>query len=245
MTALARKFFTAPLWQLYKKELGMYFNAPTAYVVIVVFLLIAGYLFATPLFMVNQATLSGFLDTAPLLLTFFAPAVTMRLFAEEFTTGTAELLFALPLGEWEVIGAKLAAALTIFALTLALTTVYPAILMMLGDLDAGAALCAYGGLFLTGLALCSAGLFASSLGKSQVTAFIIGFTIAFFLYMIGKMSAFVPSPLAPAADFLGLQSHMENMARGVLDSRDLLYFASLSGYFLFLTRLQLKARRLD
>jgi len=240
-----KTFFNGPLWNLYKRELAFYFNAPTAYVVMVVFLLIAGYLFAIPLFLVNQSTLAGFLDTAPLLLTFLAPAVTMRLFAEEFKSGTAELLFALPAREWEIIAAKLAAALTIFALTLAFTLVYPAILLMLGDLDKGALACGYLGLFLTGLLLCSAGLFASALTKSQVTAFITGFLAAFVFFMAGKLTPYVPAPLAPVTDFIGFAAHLENMARGVLDLRDLLYYFSVSAFFLFLTRLKLQTMKAD
>jgi ABC-2 type transport system permease protein len=232
-----------PLWELYKREVGAYFHAPTAYVAIAAFLLIAGYLFATPLFLVNQATLSGFLDTAPLLLMFFVPAVTMRLFAEEFKAGTAELLFSLPLEDGEIIGAKLAAAMTVFTLTLAFTLVYPAVLMLLGNLDPGATFCAYAGLWLSGLLLCAAGLFASSLGKSQVTAFITGFMISFVFYMAGKASLFLPSFMARAADFAGMESHLDSMARGVLDLRDMFYFVSFGGYFVFLTALRLKAKR--
>ncbi|MFA5161779.1 MAG: ABC transporter permease [Elusimicrobiales bacterium] len=232
-------------WNLYKKETGAYFNSPAAYVVMAAFLLTSGYLFAAPLFLANQASLSGFTGLAPLLLAFLAPAVTMRLFSEEFKTGTAELLLSLPADEWEIILSKLAAALTVFALTLALTLVYPVVIIMLGGLDTGAALCAYIGLMLCGMTLCSAGMLASVLTKSQVTAFIAGFMMTLFLYLVGKFSVFMSPPLAALADFAGIGAHLDNMSRGVVDSRDLVYFFSLSAFFLFLTRQKLKTMKMD
>jgi len=230
---------------LYAKELRAYFHNPAAYIVSVVFLLIAGYLFTQPLFLINQADIRSFTELAPLLLVFFVPAVTMRLFAEEAKEGTLELLMTLPVQEWQVLLAKFFAAWTLLAFTLALTAAYPISVAMLGRVDAGAIVGSYLGLMLTGALLAGAGIFASSLTRNQVVAFIIAFLISFGLYLCGKTSTYLPLALARVADFVGLDSHLDALSRGVIDSRDLLYYATCTGLFLFLTQVRLTLARSD
>lgn len=227
---------------LLAKELRGYFDGPTAYVVAVVFLLITGYFFGSSLFLANTASLSAFSDTAPLLLVFFVPAVTMRLVSEELKSGTLELLATLPVRDHEIVLSKYAAALGVLAFTLAATAPYAATIVILGRADWGAAAGTYAGLFLTGAVLAAAGLFASTLTRNQIVAFIVGFLLSFALFILGQLGPLVPPALSPLTDFLGLQSHLDNMARGILDSRDILYYGGLSGYFLFLAHLRLTAR---
>lgn len=229
---------------LYKKEARAYFNTPTAYIVVVAFLLITGYFFSQPLFLANSATLQSFSEVAPLLLVFFVPAVTMRLVAEELKSGTVEILVTLPVQDAEVVLAKYAAAVTVVALALAGTFAFPVTLATLGKLDWGAAAGAYLGLLLTGSVLAAGGLLASTLTRNQIIAFILGFFIAFALYLLGKIRTFVPLWFTPVTDFMGLDSHLENLSKGLFDTRDLLYYLSLSGYGLFLAYLNLNARRL-
>jgi len=228
---------------LYKKEARAYFNTPTAYIVVVAFLLITGYFFSQPMFLANTATLQSLMDVTPLLLVFFVPAVTMRLVAEEIKSGTVEILMTLPVQDGEVVLAKYAAAMTVVALALAGTLAFPLTLGTLGRLDWGAAAGTYLALFLTGAVLAAGGLLASTLSRNQIIAFILGFFIAFTLFLLGKVRTFVPLWLTPVTDFLGLDSHLENLSKGIVDTRDLLYYLSLSGYGLFLAYLNLDARR--
>jgi ABC-2 type transport system permease protein len=232
-----------PFWALYKKEARAFFNTPTAYIVVVVFLLITGYFFSQPMFLLNTATLASFTDMAPLLLVFFVPAVTMRLFAEELKVGTIEILSTLPVEDLSVMLSKYAAALTVIALALAGTFPYPLSLGVLGHLDWGAAAGAYAGLFLSGAVLAAAGLLASTLTRNQIIAFILGFLIAFALFLLGKVRPFVPLWLSPVTEFLGLDTHLDNLSRGIVDSRDILYYLSMCGYLLYLAYLNLNSRR--
>lgn len=219
---------------LYAKEAMHYFHTPSAYVIIVVFLLISGYLFATALFLNNQATIAAFSEIAPLLFTFFVPAITMKLFAEEYKTGTIEILFTNPVTITQIMIAKLASAMTVIVSTLFLTLVYPVTVSFLGNIDLSSVWCGYGGLFLTCLVFGSAGIFASSITKNQITAFIIGFMICFVLYLIGKMTVFMPSQIAGVVNFIGIDAHLDNLSRGVIDTRDIFYYLSVSSFFMFL-----------
>ena len=223
---------------LLRKELRAYFDTPAAYVVSVVMLLISGWLFAQPLFLVNLATLAGLADNLQLLLVFFVPALAMRLYAEEQRAGTLETLSALPVSDLEVLAAKFLSALAVLTFMLAGTLFFPATLSLLGDPDWGATAGAYAGLWLEGAALAAAGLWASSLTRNQVVAFITAFLIGFVLFLVGKVQPLLPPAAAPLLGFLGFDSHLETLSRGVLDTRDLVYFASLAGFFLHLTHLR-------
>lgn len=236
---------TETLWLLYVKEAGLYFNTPVAYIITTVFLLITGYFFSQPLFLVNQANINSFVGMAPLLLTFFVPAITMKLFAEETKTGTIEIMFSLPVADWQILGAKFLAAMTVISMLLACTFLYPVSVGVLGRLDWGAAIGAYAGLWLTCLVLTSAGIFSSALTRNQVVAFIIAFLICFSFYMLGKVNVFAPAWLTPFTDFLGMDLHLDRLSRGIFDSRDLVYYITVSGFFLFLTQVRLWMMRSD
>lgn len=167
----------------------------------------------------------------------------MRLIAEEHKTGTAELLAALPVCEWQIIAAKYLAALTLSFAAILLTALYPVTVTVIGNPDTGTFLTAYAGLLLTETLFCAAGLFASALTKNQITAFIIGFLFCFALFISGKVAAVLPPGIAELADFAGIDSHAEALNRGVLDSRDMIYFLSTALLFLFFTNLKLVAAR--
>ncbi|MBI4249890.1 MAG: ABC transporter permease subunit [Elusimicrobia bacterium] len=231
------------MWPLYKKEARAYFNTPSAYVVIVVLLLISGYFFAEPLFLSNVSSLSAFTGILPLLLVFFVPAVTMRLFAEEVKSGTVEILMTLPIEDYKLLLAKYFAALTVILFALAGSLIFPGTLAALGSLDWGATFGTYAGLFFTAAVMAGMGLFASTLTKNQIVAFILGFLVAFVFYILGKIQIFLPLWLQPIATFAGIDSHLDNISRGILDSRDLIYYFSTAGFFLFLSYLQLNSKR--
>lgn len=229
---------------LYRKELRAYFDTPAAYVITVVLLLISGYFFATPLFLQNQAALTGFVNISPLLFLFFVPALTMRLYSEELKSGTIELLATLPVKDAEVLLAKYAASLTVLGFMLAGTFCYPLTLGLLGEPDWGGIAGSYCGLALTAAVFAAAGIWASSLTRNQIVAFILSFLINFVLFILGKLHEFVPEVLSPMTDYLGIDVHLNRISRGLFDSRELLYYASLTGYFLYLAYLNVKIRRL-
>lgn len=229
---------------LYIKEVRAYFDTPTAYVITTVLLVLSGYFFAQPLFLQNQAVLNGFVGIAPLLFLFFIPAITMRLYAEELKTGTIEIIATLPVRDEEILGAKFLAAMTLISFMLAGTLLYPLTLSRLGNPDWGAILCAYLGLILTAGVFTAIGVWSSSMTRNQIIAFIIAFLISFALVMLGRLHDFIPEALQPVTDFLGFDIHLNRLSRGVLDSRDLAYYGSLTGFFLYLTYLNSHARRL-
>jgi ABC-2 type transport system permease protein len=158
---------------------------------------------------------------------FFAPALTMRLMAEEWKNGTMELLLTLPVRDAEVVVGKFLAAFTVFAVAQVLTGFYPASVAMLGKLDLGQAVAGYLGLLLLGAAFLAVGLLASALTGSQVVAFIVSFFVCFGLFLVGKALPLMPASLVPVLDALAIDDHFGNLVKGVVDSRDVLYFLSI------------------
>ncbi|TBR20030.1 hypothetical protein EPO15_13700, partial [bacterium] len=228
---------------LYRRELKAYFDTPAPYVVVVAALLIAGWLFSAPLFLAGRAVLDSFSAAAPLLFLFFVPALTMRLYAEEEKTGTAETLAALPARDEDVLAAKALSAQTVLTLFLAASLVYPAVLRLAGRPDLGVMAGAYAGLWLMGAALVAVGTWASTLTRSQTSAFIAAFLTSFVLFMLGKVQLVLPPALSDVAGALGFDSHLEPFLRGVVNPGDALYFLALAAWFLHLAWLRLAARR--
>lgn len=215
-------------WHIFKREFKGYFVSPVAYIVIAVFLLVTGWFFFSPFFLQGQATLRSFFGLLPYALSFVVPAVTMKLFAEELHSGSYELLMTLPVNLGQVLAAKLAAASAFVAAMLAPTLVYAASVSLVGDLDWGAVAGGYAGALLLGMAFSSVGLFASALTKSQIVAFIIAAAVCFVLTMLDAMLFFVPDAVMGVAGYLSAGAHFENIAKGVVDSRDILYFLSVA-----------------
>ncbi|MFA6002843.1 MAG: ABC transporter permease subunit, partial [Elusimicrobiota bacterium] len=193
------------------------------------------------------ASLRGLTDFAPLLLSFLVPALTMGLISEELRSGTFESLATLPLEDWDIVLGKYLgfAALhlicvggMLFYVLLLQTCVAPS-----SGLDWGETLGTLLALTLTGWAFGAIGLFTSSLNKNQVVAFVVAFLMCFSLFLMGKMAPLLPGIVGALAEYGGLDSHVDNLAKGVLDSRDLAYFASLIAAFLYLSVQRLKERR--
>ncbi|MBW2731588.1 MAG: ABC transporter permease subunit [Deltaproteobacteria bacterium] len=226
-----------------RRELGAYFNSPIAYIVIPAYLLITGYLFFSQVFLVGDASLRDFFGTAPLLFIFFLPAITMRLLAEEKRTKTIELLITMPVTDWQVVLGKFLGALGVLLAALALTLVYAFTLSSMGTLDWGIVSAGYVGLVLLGGTYIAIGLMASSWTRHQVAASLITWAITFTLYLGGKLVPMMPRALAPAVEYLSLDSHFVNISRGVLDTRDVIYYLSLIGVCLFLAVQSLDSRR--
>jgi len=228
---------------IFKRELRSYFNSPVAYVVIVVFLIILGWFFQSSLFLMNVAQLRVVFDYAPLMFLFFVPAITMRLLAEEKKTGTIELLTTKPVQDVEIVLGKFLAAWVLLMATLLPTLLYVVTLMSLGTMDFGPVVTGYVGLLLVGGVYVAVGLLASSLTDNQIVAFIMGFLFVFIFFMFDKVLVFVPQGIASTLEFLSVDYHFSNIARGVIDSRDMIYFASVLGFSLLLATVSLERRK--
>jgi ABC-2 type transport system permease protein len=227
-----------------KREFTSYFNSPIAYIVAVVYITIAGYLFLTQLFIEGQADMRPFFGRAPMLFLFIIPLLTMRLLAEEKREGTLELLLTMPVTDWQVVLGKYLASVGLIAVMLALTLTIPFSVAMLGPLDKGTTFAAYLGLLLMGGAYAAIGLMASAFTRNQIIAVLIAFFISFALFLVGQMVQILPPSLVPIANAVSITTHFENnIARGILDSRDLLYYASMIFGCLLVAEATLESRR--
>lgn len=228
-----------------KKEFRSYFNSPIAYIFITFFLGISSWLFFQSFFLVNQAEMRGFFGLMPWIFLFFIPAVTMKLWAEEKKIGTIEILMTLPIRDYEVVIGKFLACLALLAVTILLTLVVPFSVMYLGNPDVGTLITGYIGLLLMGGAYIAIGFFASTLTENQIVAFIIGIAVCLTLLLIGEDIVLFKTPnwLFPIFSYLGLGAHYSSILRGVLDSRDIIYYLSVIAFFLYLSTLAIESRK--
>jgi ABC-2 type transport system permease protein len=226
-----------------KREIRTYFNSPVAYIVVTVYMLLAGYLFFNTLFIEKQAEMRGYFGLVPMLFSFIIPAMTMRLLAEERGSGTLELLITMPVRDWEVVVGKFLAAMAMLATLLGLTFVYAISLSFIGPVDKGPTYGGYIGLLLMGGAYVSIGVMASALTRNQIVAFIVAFAISFALYLFGKITQIVPEKLQPVIAFLSIDSHFEAVSRGVIDSRDVIYYLSVIVVGLVVATVSLESRK--
>jgi len=227
-----------------RRELGAYFFSPIAYIFIVVFLLIAGYMFFTEVFAGSaQADMRPLFGLAPLIFCFFAPSVTMGLFSEERQTGTLEMLLALPVTDWQVVLGKFLAASGLLAVTLLLTLPYAFFVAAYGNLDWGPVIGGYLGLMLMAAGYLAVGLMTSVWTRNQIIAWVVGALLCFILFLVGKLLQVVPPALAPIVQAISFDYHFQSIARGVIDLRDLLYYASLIAICLIVAQTSLGSRR--
>ena len=230
---------------IFKKEFRAYFDSPIAYIFITAFLICSMWIFFKGFFLIGQVLMRGYFSLLPWLFLFFVPAVTMRLWAEEKKLGTIEVLMTLPVNDYEVILGKYLAAYLFLGLTVLLSISLPITLAILGEPDLGPIIGGYLGALLMGGAYLAIGLFASSLSENQIVAFIMGIVFCFGLFIVGENFVLmaVPSRLAPIFSYLGLGSHFESIGRGIIDTRDIIYYVSVIGFFLFLNIRSLESRK--
>ncbi|MFH0891506.1 MAG: ABC transporter permease subunit [Candidatus Falkowbacteria bacterium] len=238
------KDYFKTIYVLFKKELMSYFNSPIAYIFIGVFLVVGNWLFFKNFFLIGQASLRGYFDLLPWIFLFLSPAITMRLWAEEKKSGTIEFLLTLPVTDWQVVLAKFFGALAFMKIALLLTITLPITVATLGNVDLGPVIGGYLGAILLGGAYLALGLFISSLTKNQIIAFILGLVASFAAFIIGADFVLMGAPkfLVPIMSFLGLGSHFYNIAKGVIDSRDIIYYGSFIFIFLWLNARMIEAR---
>lgn len=241
------------MFTLYKKELSSFFSSVMGYLTIIVFLLFTGLLlwvFRTSFNVLDYkyAGLDGLFLLGPWLYLFLIPAITMRMIAEERRNGTMELLLTKPMGEFTIVFAKFLAGSTLVVVSLLPTVVYYWAVYRLGDpvgnIDTGSVVGSYIGLLLLGFTFVSIGLFASSLTTNQIVAFIIGALLCAFCYLgFEGLYALSHGHTALLMRTMGIEQHYESMSRGVIDTRDVVYFLSVMALMLMLTRMVLQSRK--
>lgn len=242
------------MFTIFKKENSRYFGTATGYIALFVFLS-AIWLFcwvfpSTSFIGYGFAEMGTFFEISPYIFLFLVPALTMRLFAEEFKSGTFELLITKPVSEFQIIAGKFLSSWFLVLVALLLTLVFFYSLFQLaspvGNIDISGILGSYIGLLFLGGVFCAIGIFTSSLTDNQIISFIISFVICFFLYDGLSRFAGLESLSGSMSNFLqdiGLNSHYEAMGRGVIDTRDIVYFGSIIAAFLILTQISLKYKR--
>ncbi len=234
------------IWILTKREMFFNFNSLLAYFVIILFLGFSGFftwLYGSDVFLIKQATLQVLFDIAYWTLFFFIPAITMRMFAEENFSGTIELLVTKPITDWQIVMGKFLSALLLIIIALALTLPYYFTVTHLAEpktgVDHGAILMGYLGLILMSGAYISIGLFASSITNNQIVSFLLALCIGIFFHLLFAMAATgTEGWLSSVFNFLNLRTHYDSMARGVIDSKDIIYFGSI--IFVSLSACELK-----
>jgi len=236
------------IWTIAAKELRTFFDSLTAYILIVVFLGLSGFftwLFGSDIFFIGQATLQPFFSVAYWTLFFFTPALTMRMIAEENKTGTIELLLTKSVSDWEVIVGKFLACLLLIMIALVLTLPYYISVWAMGPVDHGAVWCGYLGLVLMSMTYISIGLFASSVSSNQIVAFLLALFIGvFFLIIFQVLASDFTGITGEILDYLTINNHFESISRGVVDSKDIIYFLSLSFLGLVLAETALSKRNI-
>ena len=211
---------------IFLKELRSFFNSPVAYIVMVVFLVILGWFFTSNLFIANLSSLRTVFEMTPFLLLFFAPAITMRLISEEKKSGTLELLITKPVKESEIILGKFLASWALYFFTLLPTFCYYITVSFIGRLDFGSVVGGYLGLLFVGAVFLAVSVFGSSITENQVVAFIVSFLIVFGLFMLDKVLFYLPNDVVSTLEYISIDYHFSNIERGVIDTRDLVYYTS-------------------
>lgn len=243
----------SPTVAIFRRELGSYFATPLAYVFIVIFLVMSGALtfYLGHLYERGQADLAPFFQIHPWLYLFMVPAIAMRLWAEERKTGSIELLMTLPVTIGQVVLGKYLAALIFIGIALALTFPIWITMNYLGDLDNGVVFAAYLGSFMMAGGFLAIGACISATTKNQVIAFIITVVICFVFLLAGTplvlniFKSWVPQNIIDALASLSFLTHYASIARGVIDIRDVIYFGSLIGCWLYANALVVDMKKAD
>lgn len=226
------------------KEIQVYFSNPMAYIVGLIFLAVTGFFFV-----INfgdpfpESTLSGFYQGAIIIMIFLAPALTMRLLAEEQKMGTIELLLTAPVRDWEVILGKYLASLVFYLAMLAMTSYYAILLFIFSDPDPGPIYSGYIGLILYGAAALSIGILTSTLTSNQIVAFVVSAGVLMLLFFADTGAGVVGGFWSTLVNEIGMRSHFSDFDRGVIDTKHIIYFLSVITVFLFLSIRALESRR--
>lgn len=242
------------MYALFKKEIILFFSSITGFLVGGLFLLVTSlFLWIIPgqmnIPMSGYASLEPLFWLSPWVFLFLVPAVTMRLFADEKKSGTLEILLTKPVADWEIVGGKYLAGLVLVVVSILPTFVFfyslHKMAQPVGNIDHGAIWGSYLGLFLLGAIYTSIGLFASSITSNQIVSFVISVAITFVFYSGFDSLATIPALKSMSSVLVqfGIEEHYQSISRGVVDSRDLLYFVGVSIVFLALTKMAITKKR--
>jgi len=235
------------IWIITKRELQAYFDSLMAYILLVLFLGFSGFftwIYGNDIFFIKQATLMPFFSIAYWTLFFFIPALTMRLLSEENRMGTIELLLTRPVSNWQVIMGKYLASLLLIGIALALTFFYPLSVSSIGNLDGGEVFSGYLALVLFSSMMIGIGLFTSSIGNNQIVSYLLALFIGvFFQIIFGMLGQGLPGVPGEILDYLSTSSHFDSMTRGVIDTRDLIFFLGISFLMLVFAETMLIRKR--
>jgi ABC-2 type transport system permease protein len=226
-----------------ERELRSYFASPVAYVVMALFLLMAGYLFALGLRFTQEASLRGLIQNVSVLFLFITPALSMRLLAEEQRTGTVELLLTNPVQEWEIVLGKFLGSVALVLVMLILTLLYPALLFVFGNPDVGPILAGYVGMVIEGAAFLAVGLWASSVTQNQIIAAILAFGLLLILWLSDSLGQFLGGTVGSIVSYTSLVNHFNEFPRGVINSKDVIYYLTVVAAGLVLSTVSLQSRR--
>ena len=234
-------------YYIFRKEFRAYFDSPIAYVFIISFLSFSSWLYFRSFFLAGQLQMRDYFFFLPWMFLIFIPSITMRLWAEEKKLGTIEVLMTLPVRNYEMVLGKFLASFFFLVVTLALTFPIPLTLSLLGNVDMGPIIGGYAGACFLGGAYLAIGLFVSSLAENQIVAFIIAIIFSFALFIVGEdvVLLSLPDTLVPVFAYLGLVKHFASVQRGVIDTRDLVYYLSIIWFFLFINVQSIESRKWD
>ena len=238
-----RPKYTAALLAIFTKEIRIFFTSPLAYVFLAGFLFLSGLFFYMGLLATGEASLRPLVGNLAVVMLFCIPMVTMRLFSEEYRTGSWELLQTAPVPLSAIILGKWSASLFLCTLLLVLTFIYPGVLMVYGDPDVGVLCTTYLGLFFCSAAFTAAGMFTSSLAKDQMVAGVGAILVLLPFWVVNAATSVLPEFVAPVLTRFSLLEHLRGFARGVVSSQDVVWFVAFTGVFLFLTWRSLDSRR--
>ncbi|MGR3218916.1 MAG: ABC transporter permease [Candidatus Anammoxibacter sp.] len=229
---------------LFRKEISSYFLSPIAYIVIAVFLVYTGFFFSTSLFENKIVSLKYSVMYIQFILPFLVPIITMRLFSEETKSGTIETLMTAPVSDFEVVIGKFLAAFGLYCVMIFSTLIYVVFLSWVGDPDYGSIITSYIGLLLMGSVYISVGLLTSAVTKNQIIAAVIGIVGLLFLLVIGLVHYMVGEGfLSECFKYIGTFDHWETFTKGLVDSRDIIYYISLTVLLLFITIRVVESRK--
>ena len=229
---------------IFKREFKSIFDSPMAYVFLVVFTLLNGWFFTSTFFLYGQSDLRTLFNIVPLVYLFFIPGVTMGLISREKGLGTIEIISTLPIEDRDIVIGKYLSAVSLIGIALFSTSLHLITLMKFGNsIDYGAVFTGYLGLLLVGAVYASIGIFSSAVTDNQVISFIIGIAIIFIFWILDKILVFMPDMLAGIIQYISVEYHLSNISRGVVDTRNLIYFGSIIGFFLFMTTRLVESRR--
>ena len=224
-----------PAFVILRRELKSYFSGPIGYIVTILFLILSGIWFFSSFFLYNRAELRNFFAMLPRLLSFFIHAITMRVFSEEKRVGSIETLMTLPVREIDVVTGKYLAVFVEALIMLAPTLFYVITAEIFGSPDYGPIIGGYLGAIFICAAYCAIGLFCSSITKNQIIAFAVAMAICLALTFIESFLIFLPDGIVGLFSFISSSVHFGSISKGILDTRDLLYFISLTALFFVCT----------